>query len=163
GEHVLEALLQLFPNADIYTLFYEPRGVSLEINKRAIFPSTLNRLPGVRRYYRNLLPFFPRVMDRFKLHAEYELVISTSPWVAHGIHVPATVPHVTYCFSPMRYLYDQQEAYSAGGARFSTWALNHIAPKLRDWDAAAAKRCGNYISISNFVAARVKAAYSLES
>lgn len=163
GERVLESLLKLYPNADIYTLFYHPDGIGAEINRRSIFPSGLSSIPGSRRYYRFLLPLFPGAIESLKWRADYDLVISTSHCVAHGARPPASARHVTYCFSPMRYIYDQASAYAEGGAGITTRALQRIAPRLRTWDAAAARRCGNYTAISNFVSSRIRAAYGLDS
>lgn len=163
GERVLEALLKLYPGADIYTLFYKPDGIGLEINRRSIHPSRLNSLPGADRYYRYLLPFFPRAVESLRWQSNYDLIISTSHCVAHGIIPPAGAVHATYCFSPMRYLYDQAQAYSKGGAGFRTRALGLVAPRLRAWDAKAARRCGKYAAISKFVGRRIKTAYGLDS
>lgn len=163
GERVLESLLKLYPNADIYTLFYHPDGIGAEINRCAIYPSRLNRIPGSRRYYRFMLPFFSGAIESIRWNADYDLVISTSHCVAHGAQPPSSARHVTYCFSPMRYLYDQAEAYAAGGAGITTRALQMIAPRLRAWDASAARRCGNYAAISEFIATRIKTAYGLDS
>ena len=59
GEKVLEALLELFPGAAIYTLFHEPGTVSPFIEAHRIVTSWLNRIPGIYHHYRNLLPLFP--------------------------------------------------------------------------------------------------------
>ncbi len=163
GEWVLEALLELFPRAEIYTLFYNPRGVSSTINRRPIFPSPLSSLPGIGRFYRAGLPFLPTAIETMRIADGYDLVISTSHCVAHGVRPPRGVPHLTYCFSPMRYLYDQQSAYADGGAGISTLALRTIAPYLQTWDVRAARRCGNYLAISDFVSRRIRKAYGLKA
>lgn len=160
GEKVLEALLELFPRAEIYTLFHDPAGVSDSIGSRPIHPSPLNRLPGVKRYYRNLLPLLPSTIERLELGARHDLVISTSHCVAHGAIPPPGVRHVTYCFSPMRYLYDQAEAYAEGGPSWKVRALGLLADRLRGWDADAARRCGEVWAISRFVADRLERVWS---
>ena len=81
GEKVLEALLELFPEADIYTLFHVPGRVSPLIESHRIVTSWLNRIPGVYRHYRNLLPFFPAAIESFDLSG-FDLVISSSHAVA---------------------------------------------------------------------------------
>jgi glycosyltransferase involved in cell wall biosynthesis len=163
GERVLESLLRLFPRAGVSTLFYDPRGVSEEINRRSIRPSGLSGWPMVRKYYRGLLPLMPGAAEKLEVPAGTELVISTSHCVAHGVRVPAGVPHVTYCFSPMRYLYDQRESYARGGSGASAAMLRLIEGRLRAWDAAAARRCGRYFCISKHVADRIQRTYGLEA
>lgn len=161
GERVLDSLLTLFPRAEICTLFYDPGKLSGEINRRAVFPSPLSRLPGVSRYYRALLPLMPGAIDRLRLPAKIDLVISTSHCVAHGVRAPEHVPHVTYCFSPMRYLYDQRDSYGRGGSSVSASLLKLIETRLRSWDLAASRRCGEYWAISRFVAERIERAYGV--
>lgn len=163
GERVLESLLRLFPMAEICTLFYNPKGVSSAINSRPIHASGLSSLPAVGSYYRTLLPVMPRVISNLAVPSGADLVISTSHCVAHGVRVPSGVPHLVYCFSPMRYLYDQQGAYSRGGSSLSTRLLRAIAPGLKAWDERAAQRCTRYWAISKFVADRVSRVYGREA
>jgi glycosyltransferase involved in cell wall biosynthesis len=163
GERVLESLLRLFPRAEIHTLLYDPAGLGETINRRSIRPSWMSSLPGVGAYYRALLPLMPATIERRKFNGELDLILSTSHCVAHGAIAPRGVPHLTYCFSPMRYLYDQREAYALGGAGASTRALGWIAPRLRRWDARAARRCGGYWCISRFVADRIERVYGLKA
>jgi glycosyltransferase involved in cell wall biosynthesis len=159
GERVLEILLRLFPRAGVHTLFYDPRRIGAAINRRAVHPSPLSRLPGVGRYYRTLLPILPRTAGRMPMPPEADLVISTSHCAVHGVRAPAGARHLTYCFSPMRYLYDQQGAYALGGSGAGVKALNLFAPRLRRWDAEAARRCDAYWAISQCVASRIERIY----
>jgi hypothetical protein len=59
GEKVLDALLEVYPEADLFTLFHKPGSVPKRIENRIKYVSPLNRLPGVHRYYRYLLPWLP--------------------------------------------------------------------------------------------------------
>lgn len=162
GERVLEALLGMFPGGEIHTLFHDPSAVSDAINRRVIHPSVLNRLPGSRRYHRALLPLMPSAVARLNVAPGTGLVVSTSHCVAHGVRVPAEAAHLVYCFSPMRYLYDQSEGYAAGGSEMSGRALSAIAGPLRRWDRRAGSRPGvTRIAISEFVARRMRAAWGV--
>lgn len=169
GEHFLESALKLFPSADIYTLFHDPARLSDALNRRAVFASPLNRLPGVKRYYRYLLPLLPRAIESLRIGDSlrggpgYDLVFASSHCVAHGVTVPPGARRVIYCHSPMRYLYDQREAYERGGLGPAAAALRLAAPRLRRWDAAAARRHPGIIANSNFVAARIERVYGLEA
>jgi len=163
GERVLEALLGLFPRAEVYTLVYDPRGICGPINRRAIYPSPLSTLPGVHRYYRLLLPLMPSAIGRLRLARGTDLVLSTSHCVAHGVAAPPGACHLTYCFSPMRYLYDERRTYSRGGAAWGAKMLDVIAGRLKRWDGAAARRCGRYWAISRAVADRIQRIYGLEA
>ena len=158
GEWVLAALLRLFPQADIQTLFYHPEAISSQINKQAIHPSVLGRLPGVRRYYRCLLPLMPWGVERMRIDPCRELVVSISHCVAHGVQAPPDALHINYCLSPMRYLYDMRDLYQNHGGPAGR-VLKWIEPRLRRWDREAAGRAHQIWAISQFVARRIEKAY----
>ena len=103
GEKVLEALAELFPKAMIYTLFSDRKGLSPSLRKMKIQNSILHYLPGIRRYYRWLLPVLPFFIRTLRVR-DVDLVISSSHCVAKGIRVPAGAIHISYCHTPMRYL-----------------------------------------------------------
>src|SRR5579884_2264232 len=109
GEKVLESILTVFPAADIFTLFHERGKVSSFIESHQIVTSGLNRIPGIYRLYRNLLPLFPRAVEAWDFSG-YNLVISSSHAVAKGVDT-GTTPHVCYCHTPMRYIWDAEEDY----------------------------------------------------
>jgi hypothetical protein len=110
GEKVLEVLCELFPSADLFTLFHFRGSVSPLIERHHIETSFLQRLPFAERHYRRFLPLFPRAIESFRIDG-YDLVVSSSHCVAKSVKVPVDVPHVCYCHSPMRYAWDQFDAY----------------------------------------------------
>ena len=113
---MLEHLARRHPEADLFTLFHAPGRVPAVIEQRRIRTSPLDRLPFAHRHYRKLLPLLPWAIRRFDLRG-YDLVLSTSHAVAKSVRVPAGVPHLDYCFTPMRYVWDQQEEYLGRGLR----------------------------------------------
>ena len=84
GEKVLESLLEVYPQATIYTLFHERGSSSGHIESHPIVTSWLNSIPGIHRYYRNLLPLFPLAVEAWDLRG-YDLVISSSHAVAKAV------------------------------------------------------------------------------
>src|SRR5581483_7100696 len=93
GEAVLEALCELLPEADIFTLFYDPARVSPKIRRHTIRASFLNPF---RRYYRSLMPLMPIALEQFDLRG-YDLVVSSESGPAKGVLPAATARHVCYC------------------------------------------------------------------
>lgn len=154
GEHCLRAFLALYPDADIVTLLNIPGATSPEINRRVSQTSWLNRLPGVQKYYRALLPVFPAATAQLSLKG-YDLVISISHAAAKNVHVPSGTPHVCYCLSPMRYIWDLSAEYFGRGNLIMTPLLR----ALRRWDRKGAQGVTNFAAISRFVAARVRCFY----
>jgi hypothetical protein len=116
GERVLDQLAALFPDADLYTLFHVPGATSERLDQMRIHASPLSRLPGAGRHYRKLLPLFPWAIERFYLEG-YDLVLSSSHAVAKGVRLAPGSAHLCYCYTPMRYVWDQADAYLGRGLR----------------------------------------------
>ncbi len=164
GERVLHALCSVYPGADIYTLLHLPGRVSPVIEKRRITTSFIQRLPLARRHYRMYLPLFPMAVERFDLSG-YDLVVSLSHCVAKGVITPPSTLHVSYIFTPMRYIWDRFDDYFGPGraSALKRAAFSALAHYLRVWDRASAERVDSFIAISRYVAARVRKYYGRES
>lgn len=161
GEKVLEAICELFPDATRFALLHIPGAVSATIEARPVRTSFIQRLPGSHRYYRPLLPLFPAAVEQFDLD-DFDLVISTSHCAAKSVVPPGRTPHLCYCFTPMRYAWDQFDAYfgpdrvGAAASRMFRWGLSAMAR----WDVATAGRVSRYVAISQYVAARIRRYYN---
>jgi glycosyltransferase involved in cell wall biosynthesis len=158
GERVLEALCREFPDAPIYTLLHEPGRVSPAIEAHPITTSWFQRLPGpLRRRYRHLLPLMPRAAASLR-PGHVDLVISLSHCVAKGATVPESVPHLCYCFSPMRYIWDQFDQYIGAhtGRRWMKPLVRAFTPGLRQWDVKTAQRATEIIAISEHIAQKTE-------
>lgn len=164
GEKVLEAVCALFPEAPVFTLVHVPGSVSPAIEGRAPRGSVLSRLPWIGRTYRHLLPLFPAVIEWFDLD-EFDLVISTSHCAAKSVIRAGFARHVCYCFTPMRYVWDQRHAYFGAdrlGPR-SSRALWPVLAWLARWDAGTAYRVDRYLADSQHVARRIRRYYNRQS
>ena len=158
GERVLEAMMELYPDAPIYTLFYEPDAMPESFRCRTvIFPK---RLQWLRPWRKALLPVLPSIMESFGLE-RYDLVISSSSCVAKGALSAPDAHHICYIHSPMRYIWDQRAHYFGRWHKFAPLAFlyDSLASRLRIWDAATSTRVDHYIANSHFVAKRVKKFY----
>jgi len=163
GEFVLEALCEMYPEADIYTLLHIPGSVSPRIESHTIHTSVINRLPDVERRYRWYLPLMPAAIESFKLKG-YDLVISSSHCVAKGIR-PGGAPHVCYCHTPMRYAWDMYHHYfnSRRMGRAPLFAIERIIPMMRKWDLASSSRVDAFVANSAYVARRINRIYRREA
>src|SRR5262249_17747608 len=110
GEKCLEVLCRRWPGAALFTLLHRPGSVSPAIEQLTPRTTLLQRLPGVPRYYRYLLPLMPAAASGWRL-PPCDLVISLSHCVAKSARPPKGVPHVCYCFTPMRYAWHMQQSY----------------------------------------------------
>lgn len=161
GERVLESFCRLFPEADIYTLFFAPKSTSSTIERHKIYTSSLNALPGVRQHYRKLLPLFPWAVEGMRLEHDYDLVISSSHCVIKGMSIPEGTRHICYLHSPMRYIYDQYDSYVAGGSVFQKAGLRLFRNYLKKWDLKSNRQVSHFIANSNFVRQRVEDYYGV--
>ena len=164
GEKVLDALCDVFPAADLFTMVQVPGTTSAKIERRRVSRSPVQWLPAAGRLYRQYLPLFPFAVEQFDLDG-YDLVISTSHCAAKSVVVPGRARHLCYCLTPMRYAWDQFDAYFGPeriGARRSA-ALRPILAWLARWDRDTAHRVHRYLAISQYVARRIGLYYNRES
>ncbi len=164
GEKVLEVLCHIYPDADILTLFHFPGTVSPAIERLRPRASLLQRIPGVNRFYRHCLPFFPFAIEQFDLD-RYDLIVSTSHCAAKAVVKTGRARHLCYCFTPMRYAWDQFEVYF-GEPRVGAVTSRLLRPvlgALARWDAATAGRADRYVAISQHVASRIRRHYNRDA
>jgi glycosyltransferase involved in cell wall biosynthesis len=164
GEKVLEEVCGFFPQADLFTLLHVPGSVSPAIENRRIFTSPLQKIPGIAKSYRRFLPLFPHLMERFDF-SDYDFLLSTSSCVAKGARPARGARHVSYVFSPMRYVWDRFDDYfGPGQTNPPTRAMMRLLKQpLRRWDRESAHRVHAFIADSHFVAGRIRAYYNRDS
>jgi glycosyltransferase involved in cell wall biosynthesis len=161
GERCLEVFCEIFPGADLFTLVHRRGAVSPTIERVSIHTSWLQSLPMATAYYRHLLPFFPLAIRQFQL-AGYDLVLSSSHAVAKGVRRDGSPLHVCYCFTPMRYIWDQSPVYFPR-TRFSpvSWALlQALFRYLRTWDVKTSRSVDEFVAISEHIAAKIHTYYN---
>lgn len=164
GEKCLEPLARRWPEARLLTLLHRRGSVSPVIEQLAIRPSALNRLPRVERYYRYLLPVMPFAAG-WKVR-DADLVVSLSHCIAKSARAPEGVPHVCYCFTPMRYAWHMKDAYfqkTGFVKRLKAAAIDALLSRIRDWDRRTADRVTHFIAISRTVQDRIRECYGRDS
>jgi glycosyltransferase involved in cell wall biosynthesis len=164
GEKALEVICERFPDAELFTLVHVRGSVSPTIERHRPQTSFIQRLPLVRRFYRYYLPLFPAAIERFRFD-RFDLVVSISHCCAKSIIHPAGVPHLCYCLTPMRYAWDQFDAYF-GAARIGAAGSRLMRPimsRLAQWDRGTADRVDRYVAISHYVAGRIGRYYNREA
>lgn len=157
GEKVLEALCDIFPDADIFTLVVDREQISPKIARHTIHTSFLQKMGG-KRHYQKMLPLMPFALESFDL-TPYDLVISSEAGPAKGIVPRPDATHICYCHSPMRYVWDLQPQYSAEAGWATRKILQLTGPLLRQWDVSTAARVDHFIANSRFVAKRIEKFY----
>jgi glycosyltransferase involved in cell wall biosynthesis len=164
GEKVLDALCERFPQAEVFTLVHVRGSVSPAIERLRPHTTFIQRMPFVRRLYRAYLPLFPTAVEQFDLD-RFDLVVSTSHCCVKSIVRPGRAQHLCYCLTPMRYAWDQFDAYF-GPDRFGragSRVMRYIMAALARWDRDTAGRADRYVAISHYVAGRIRRYYNREA
>jgi len=164
GERALEVLCERFPDAEIFTLVHVRGAVSPTIERLPIHTSFVQRLPMVARYYRHYLPLFPSAVERFNLD-RFDFVLSLSHCCVKSVIRSAQARHVCYCLTPMRYAWDQFDAYfgPARLGRVGSALMRPVMAKMARWDRDTAPRVDRYVAISHYVAGRIARYYNREA
>jgi glycosyltransferase involved in cell wall biosynthesis len=161
GEAVLEAILDALPGAELFTLFHFPGSVSEKIESRTIHTSQLQSLARRVSDYRTLLPLFPRAVRRWDFRG-FDLIVSSSHCVAKGVDVRGK-PHLSYCHTPMRYIWDRFDDYFPRNKPLRRAAVLSIAPWLRRWDVSTAQEVTHFVANSRFVRDRIRRYYDRDA
>jgi glycosyltransferase involved in cell wall biosynthesis len=155
GERVLERLLHLFPDADIFTNVYNPNAVSRMIRERTVRTTFINSLPGARRYYQKYLPLMPMALEGLDLRG-YDLVISSESGPAKGVLAMPDARHICYCHSPMRYLWDHYADYRKSAGFLARSQMPWMFNLMRMWDVSSSSRVDDFIANSSFISRRIE-------
>ena len=166
AERVLEQMLQVFPDADIYSLVdFLPHDRRAFILSKEVNTSFIQNMPQAKRFYRNYLPLMPLAIEQFDLSA-YDLVISSSHAVAKGVLTGPDQLHLCMCYSPIRYAWDLQHQYlkeTGLDKSLKSWLARYMLHHIRNWDYRTANGVDEFIAISNFIARRIWKVYRRES
>jgi glycosyltransferase involved in cell wall biosynthesis len=160
GESVLEGILDVVSDAELFTLFHFPGKVSRKIESRPIHTSSLQRIASTVSDYRKLLPLFPRAVRRWDL-SKFDLVISSSHCVAKGVDARGK-PHICYCHTPMRYMWDRFDDYFPRSRPLLRAAVSMFKPGLQRWDVKT-DGVTQFVANSNFVRDRIRKYYDREA
>ena len=97
----------------------------------------------------------PLALEQLDLRG-YDLVVSSESGPAKGVIVRADVPHICYCHSPMRYLWDFYQDYLESAGPATRLLMRPLFHRLRLWDYASAQRVDHILANSSTVARRVR-------
>jgi glycosyltransferase involved in cell wall biosynthesis len=157
GEKTLFAALEAYPRAEIFTLIYnKDKFVNTPVAHHKVTVSFLNAIPLALKYYRSFLPLMPAAIERFDLSA-YDIVVSFSYAVAHGVRVPEKALHISYTYTPMRYAWS--EINLDGKQSRKNPLVNLLMKSFRKWDKTAVARLDEIATISQFISKRIQQAY----
>lgn len=162
AERVLFDLHEIWPDAPIYTLVYEPKGAPAWLGECDVRTTYLQNIPGAKSHYKMLLSLMPRAWEELDL-TEFDLVVSACNACCKGVLTRPDALHICFCHSPMRYVWDLYFDYKAGTDPIRRTAMQLMVPKVREWDYLAAQRVDEFVSNSDYVGQRIAKFYRRES
>jgi len=162
GERCLEAMCEIYPDADIFTLVHFRGSVSETIETHKIRTSYVQRLPGSMKNFRSYLPLFPHAIQKFDLSG-YDCVLSFSHCAAKGVKVPQGILHICYCHTPMRYAWHVRDAYLDSLPQSKRLLAEYMLNRLKNWDAKVSSRVTHFIANSKNTQNRIREAYGRDS
>jgi glycosyltransferase involved in cell wall biosynthesis len=162
GEKVVEALCEMYPQADIFTHVYVPEMVSERIRRHRIIPTFIDALPRAARMYKAYLPLMPLALEQLDLRG-YDLIISSESGPAKGVIAPADALHVCYCHTPMRYIWNMYHDYRSSAGWIARLMMPSLTHYLRMWDVTSAARVDSFVANSATVARRIHRYYGADA
>jgi glycosyltransferase involved in cell wall biosynthesis len=162
GERVVEALAEIFPQADFFSLIAAKEHALPALRGRRLTTSFVGRIPGAKRWHRHFLPLYPIALEQFDLSA-YDLVISSESGPAKGVITSPQTCHICYCHSPMRYIWDLYHESRKSMNPVTRAIFSATAHYMRLWDFSTAARVDHFVANSRYIAARIRKCYRRES
>ncbi len=163
GEKVARAFLDLFPKADIYTLFYDKKVCGSHIAGHRVVSSRFD-LPILRRHYQKLFPLYPKAVRSLHVDRSYDLMISSESGPIKGIGLPdAGMPHLCYIHTPMRYCWGETEVYLKSLPAVVRPLAGTLFERLRVYDMSTVDNVTDYVANSENVRKRVSRYYSRDA
>lgn len=150
AEQILIALHELYPDADWYTSFWNPKTAPFSKNWKV---HSFKYLQSHHEWFPWAMPF---IFESFDLRG-YDLVISIGSAESKGVITGPSTLHINYCLTPTRYLYSHKDEY------LSNPLYKWVAGFLRKWDLVASTRPDIMIAISTQVKNRIKKYYNLDA
>jgi glycosyltransferase involved in cell wall biosynthesis len=164
AERVVQVWRQMWPTAPIYTLVYRPDHAHSSFRQADIRTSFIQRLPGGSRFYQWYLPYMAAAVERYDLR-EFDLVLSSSASFAKGVITLPTTLHLSYIYSPTRYLWSDTIQYvnDLPYPRLFRSLAPLFLTSIRQWDRLAADRPDLLVAISQAVRQRIQKYYRRSS
>lgn len=154
AEVVFEELTRIFPQADLFALYAGRPVLELDGEHKPIQTSFLQKFPlWFRRHPSRVLPFLLPAAEQFDF-SQYDVVLSSASGFAKAIVTRSNVPHICYCHTPTRYLWE---------VRKNNILAKLILHYLRMVDYAAAQRVDYWLANSHYTKQRIKKYYGRDS
>jgi glycosyltransferase involved in cell wall biosynthesis len=164
AERVLATLASLDQEAPIYTLINDQAVTAGLFDQKRIKTSTLQKIPGINRFFRYFLWRMPKTWEETDL-SEYDIVLSSASAFVKGLKKSNNTKHICYCHAPTRYLWGDKDEYLGNlpTGKVLKIILPYFLQKMQSWDYAKAQNVDLFIANSRFIADKIKQHYNREA
>jgi glycosyltransferase involved in cell wall biosynthesis len=163
AEGVLEVLVDMFPQAPVYTSMYWPQGMPVAYRQWDVHTTWMDRLPGIYRHHQPYLLLYPLAFGGMQLDG-YDLVLSNKSAFCLGVQTAPGTRHICYCLTPTRFVWDFETYVCREGVSSTAQRLvSPFLPRLQQWERAAADRVDAFVAISEEVQVRIERFYGRKS
>jgi glycosyltransferase involved in cell wall biosynthesis len=162
AERVLLTLLEMFPEADIYTLLYDEKKTHGKFKDKIKKTSFLD-FSWARNHHRVFIPLMPLGVKTLRIPNEYDLIISSTAGFAKGVTYPKHIPHLSYCHTPLRYAWEEKEYLHTLLSPALTTLSKPLLAYLRSWDYEAAQKPDVILTNSNFIKDKIRNYYGRDA
>ncbi|MCF6349961.1 MAG: glycosyltransferase family 4 protein [Flavobacteriaceae bacterium] len=167
AERCVESFTNIWNDFDIFTLvdYLNDKDREIILKNKTTTTSIIQKLPFSKTKYRNYLPLFPYAIEQFDL-SEYDLILSSSHAVAKGVLTRPDQFHISYVYSPIRYVWDLYFQYlkeSNLDRGIKGFFARYFIHKIRNWDYSTANRVDHYFAISKYIAKRIEKIYGKQA
>jgi glycosyltransferase involved in cell wall biosynthesis len=162
GESVVDALLEIFPDADVFCLFADEGSIPKGLAPQRLHLSALSEIPFAKKLNRAVFPFYAGAVGSFDF-AGYDLVLSSDSPPIKGIVTPIDTVHISYCHTPGRFIWDLAPKFTAGLPWYLRSIFANVAARARTSDYVEAQRVTHFIANSEYVRKRIAHYYGRES
>jgi glycosyltransferase involved in cell wall biosynthesis len=164
AERVLQAFHEIWPEAPIFALLYDPAAMGSSFRGKDIRTSFLQKIPFALKRYKWFMPLMPIATEQHDLN-EYDLVLSSTSAFAKGVITRPDTLHVCYCHTPTRYLWADMHSYVGGSGLCAPVrkAVPLMLTDIRVWDRLSADRVDRFIANSDTVSRRIEKYYRRSS
>ena len=162
GENVVDALLEIFPDADVFCLFADKNSVPKQLSADRLKVSYLSKIPFANKINRLMFPLYPGATGSFDFTG-YDLVISSDSPPIKGIVTPVDTIHISYCHTPGRFIWDLAPEFTASLPWFARAIFASLAAHARTTDFVDAQRITQFVANSEYVKKRISHFYKRDS
>ena len=163
AERVLDEFKLIFPDAPVFVSVLDLARMPLRYREWEIHTSWLQQVPYLRRDPRKLLPLLPNAFEAFDL-SRFDMVLTSSSGLCHGILTGPDTCKITYCHSPPRFVWDfPAYAQREGLPRGMQFMMRPMMKRVRQWDKSCASRTDYWLATSRVVRQRIAKYYRRDS